>query len=186
MTTTEACPGWSGVHVYADDGRYDECPTCGRRWKCGLCTVGSLPFHDPDNTGGNMDSMVLAEPTVRNGDRSIRLDYPTGKTNEDGTIVAQVYVGHSPNQKVFFASLKSVTLRDEAGYSVESFMVFSGVSLAKERVTRYSAKALAAFAEKVRTEVLPGVLATNPEAAAIMAGGNGDHAGRILNVGLER
>lgn len=44
------CPCWSGVHVYDYTlrMRFDQCPECGAKWKCGsICTVGRLPDHEP-------------------------------------------------------------------------------------------------------------------------------------------
>lgn len=114
--------------------------------------------------------MNIPTPEVRRGDRTLKLNYPTGKTTEDGgEIVAQVFIMHT-SHKTFVASLKQVTITGSGGFRTESFMVFSGVTLASLACPRYSAKAFELFAQAVRDDVLPRVVAENEKAAAIMAG----------------
>lgn len=115
--------------------------------------------------------MNIPTPIMRRGNRTITMNFPTGKTDDEGKeIVAQVFCSHDSNRKVFRASLKPVTVSTDNGFRVESFMVFSGLTLGTQPVARYSANKFELFAQAVRDDVLPRVVAENPKAAAIMAG----------------
>ena len=114
--------------------------------------------------------MTLPEPTMRSGNRSLKLNYPTGVTTSEGDeIVAQVYCSHDSTRKCFYATLKSVKVSRQAGYTTEGFMVFSGVTVDRRPVARFSQKAFDAFAKEVQ-DGLAEFVASNEKAQAIFRG----------------
>lgn len=117
-----------------------------------------------------MTTTVLPTPTIRRGDRTARINYPTGVTTPEGEeVVAQVFCSHDTSRKVFSASLKSVKVGNSGGFRVESFWVFSGVAVARVPVARYSAKAFEAFIADVQA-ALPALVENDEKAAAIFRG----------------
>lgn len=128
-----------------------------------------VPLTDPKDSA-IVTGMNLPTPTERRGNRTAKFNYPTGKSNDEGEIFAQLYCGHSADRKRFFASLKNVTLRNEGGFSVESFMLLSGVSIATLPVGRYSEKAFSAFIAEAKRALADRVAGEDIAVLAIMAG----------------
>ena len=114
--------------------------------------------------------MTLPEPTMRSGDRSLKLNYPTGVTTPEGEeVVAQVFCSHDSTRKCFYATLKSVKVSKQDGYTVEGFMVFSGVTIDRRPVARFSQKAFDSFTYGIKAGMAEFV-ASNEKAAAIFKG----------------
>lgn len=108
--------------------------------------------------------------------RSRKVNYPLGPptTTDKGKVeqrIVQVYVGHSKGSKQFYANANIVTREVDptSPFAVESSFPFDAVTLMRQPVARYSAKALDEFAAKVVHLFEPAVVVT-PKLLAMFEG----------------
>lgn len=91
---------------------------------------------------------------------------PTEETPGSSVVLS---VSHDKHRKRFSAYLQPVkTEASRNGFSVETFMLFSGAAVATEPVARFSAKALEAFLQTALAKV-EALVETNAEVAALFA-----------------
>jgi hypothetical protein len=93
-------------------------------------------------------SIFETNPTRRNGDRSVHLNWELGPTTDfhgnPATATARLSVYDNRNRKELTASVSRIDTKTESGMAVEMYQPMSGtrVRLASMACPRYSAKAL--------------------------------------------
>lgn len=93
-------------------------------------------------------SIFETDPTRRNGDRSVDLNWELGPTTdfhgEPATATVRLSVYDNRNRKELTASVSRIDTKTESGMAVETFTIVGGtrVRLASMACPRYSAKAL--------------------------------------------
>lgn len=92
----------------------------------------------------------------------------TGDDDRPATAVAQLFVGHNKDRKVFHASVQRVNTRQDGAFAVEMYQPFSGtrVQLPSTPVARFSAKALDAAVDAALAEIV--ARADEPEMLAVV------------------
>lgn len=120
-----------------------------------------------------MTTTTLPEPTVTTRGRTITVDYPVGEPyvdthGDNARKVVSLSVGHDSGRKQFYAVAYEVVVSTTPTASVRAYEPFNGVHVRRDRVARYSAKALAEFAEQAQ-DALADVVAINPTVEAWFA-----------------
>lgn len=80
----------------------------------------------------------------------------------------QLFVSHYKDRKCFSASLTPVTIERGENFTSEGFMLFSGATIKRQPVARFSKAALEAFLAETLAE-LPEKIAEYPALAAMFA-----------------